>query len=158
VLYNVNRPLLTAMLSVRRGPSTIAATEFEERLASIVEEPIPDTEDAQNRQIRVRLVRSLLDNPVLYYESLGERERAYLDRQRGFILRHIADATGLIPEVRAEGIAMVDDRGDMTDLALPEEGTEGHLTLLLAEYLANACETIPIAWWALPSFAPRRRH
>lgn len=137
VLYNVNRPLLTALLCVRRGPSTISASGFEERLAAIVEEPAPDTDEAENRRIRVRLFRSLLDNPVLYYETLNERERAYLDRQRGFILRHITDATGLIPEVRAEGIALVDDRGELTDLALPEEGTDGHLTLLLAEFLAN---------------------
>ena len=66
VLYNVNRPLLTAMLSVRRGPSTIGAPGFEERLEAVVEEPMPDTEEAQNRQIRVRLMRRLLDNPVLY--------------------------------------------------------------------------------------------
>lgn len=143
VLYNVNRPVLTAMLAVRRGPSTIAAAEFEARLAGIVEEPMPDTEEAHNRQIRVRLVRGLLDNPVLYYDTLHARERAYLDRQRGFILRQIADATGLIPEVRAEGIALVDDRGDLTDLALPEEGTEGHLTLLVAEFLANRLRKQP---------------
>ena len=143
VLYNVNRPLLTAMLAVRRGPSTITATDFEARLLAIVEEPMPETEEGQNRQIRIRLVRSLLDNPVLYYESLSPRERAYLDRQRGFILRQITDATGLVAEVRAEGIAMVDERGELTDLALPEEGTEGHLTLLLAEFLANRLRKRP---------------
>jgi uncharacterized protein (TIGR02678 family) len=143
VLYNVNRPLLTAMLAVRRGPSTIVSVDFEARLRAIVEEPIPETEDAQNRQIRIRLVRSLLDDPVLYYESLSVKERAYLDRQRGFILRQISDATGLVPEVRAEGIAMVDERGELTDLALPEEGTEGHLTLLLAEFLANRLRKRP---------------
>lgn len=137
VLYNVNRPVLTAMLCVRRGPSTITASVFEERLAAIVEEPMPDTEDSENRQIRIRLMRRLLDDPVLYYEDLDNRERAYLDRQRGFMLRHIKDATGLVPEVRAEGIAMLDQHGDMTDLGLPEDGTEGHLTLLLAEFLAN---------------------
>ena len=32
---------------------------------------------------------------------------------------------------------MVDESGDLTDAGLPEEGTEGHLTLLLAEYLAE---------------------
>jgi uncharacterized protein (TIGR02678 family) len=38
---------------------------------------------------------------------------------------------------------MVDDRGDLTDLGLPAEGTEGHLTLLLAEYLAACARTQP---------------
>jgi uncharacterized protein (TIGR02678 family) len=137
VLYNVNRALLTAVLCVQRGPSTVVATDFENRLASIVEEPMPDTEDGQNRQIRVRLMRRLLDDPVLYYEHLDLRERSYLDRQRGFLLRQVTAETGLIPEVRAEGIAMVDETGSLTDIALPEEGTEAHLTLLLAEFLAN---------------------
>ena len=137
VLYTINRPVLTAMLSVRRGPSTIAATDFAECLAAIVEEPMPDSEDGQNRQIRIRLMRRLMDDPVLYYEDLDGRERAYLDRQRGFMLPLLKEATGLSPEVRAEGIALLDHRGDMTDFGLPEEGTEGHLTLLIAEYLAD---------------------
>ena len=137
VLYNVNRPVLTGMLCVRRGPSTTTATDFDERLAAIVEEPMPDTEDGQNRQIRVRLMRRLLDDPVLYYANLESDERAYLDRQRGFMLRNIHDATGLAPEVRAEGIAMLDPCGDLSDIAFPEEGTEGHLTLLIAEFLAD---------------------
>jgi uncharacterized protein (TIGR02678 family) len=141
VLYNVNRALLTAMLCVQRGPSTVVATDFHDRLTAIVEEPMPDTEDGQNRQIRVRLMRCLLDDPILYYENLDSRERAYLDRQRGFLLRQVAAETGLIPEVRAEGIAMVDDDGNLTDIALPEEGTEAHLTLLLAEFLANRLQS-----------------
>jgi uncharacterized protein (TIGR02678 family) len=136
VLYTINRPVLTAMLSVRRGPSTISAT-FEECLEAIVEEPMPDTEEGQNRQIRVRLMRRLVDDPVLYYDDLDGRERAYLDRQRGFMLPQVKEATGMSPEVRAEGIAMLDHRGDMTDFGIPEEGTEGHLTLLIAEYLAD---------------------
>jgi uncharacterized protein (TIGR02678 family) len=137
VLYNVNRPLLAAMLCVQRGPSTVGSTDFEERLAVITEESLPDTEEGQNRQIRVRLMRRLLDDPVLYYETLDERERAYLDRQRGFMLPQITEMTGLIPEIRAEGIALVDSRGDLADVALPEEGTDGHLTLLIAEFLTN---------------------
>ena len=71
------------------------------------------------------------------HANLESDERAYLDRQRGFMLRNIHDATGLAPEVRAEGIAMLDPCGDLSDIAFPEEGTEGHLTLLIAEFLAD---------------------
>jgi len=137
VLYNVNRPVLTGMLCVRRGPSTVTPTSLDERLAAIVEEPMPDTEEGQNRQIRVHLMRRLLDDPVLYYASLEPRERAYLDRQRGIMLRQITDFTGLVPEVRAEGIAMLDPCGDLSDFVLPEEGTEAHLTLLMIEFLTD---------------------
>jgi uncharacterized protein (TIGR02678 family) len=53
------------------------------------------------------------------------------------LLRRVEEATGLIAEVRAEGIAMLDDGGDATDLEMPKDGTEGHFTLLIAEFLAH---------------------
>ena len=137
VLYNVNRPALAAMLNVKRGPSTIDETALDRRLAALVEEPLPDTDENRNRRLRSQLTRKLLDDPIVYYDELTEGERAYLSSQRAFVLAQIEEATGLIPEVRREGIALVDESGDLTDLALPEEGTEGHLTLLLAEHLAG---------------------
>jgi uncharacterized protein (TIGR02678 family) len=137
VLYTINRPVLSAMLCVRRGPSTVLASAFQDRMLAITEEPIADTDDARNRQMRLALTRRLMDDPVLYYNELEERERTYLNGQRGLILKQIKQATGLEPEIRAEGIAMLDVRGDMTDVDLPEEGTDGHLTLLLAQYLAD---------------------
>jgi uncharacterized protein (TIGR02678 family) len=136
-LYNVNRPALAAMLNVRRGPSTIDETAFDRRLAALVDEPGPDTDEARNRRLRSRLTRRLLDDPIVYYDELTEPERAYLTSQRAFLLAQIEEATGLIPEIRREGIALVDEDGDLTDLALPEEGTEGHRALLLAEHLAD---------------------
>jgi uncharacterized protein (TIGR02678 family) len=137
-LYNVNRPALAAMLNVRRGPSTIDETALDRRLAALVDEPAADIDEARNRRLRSGLTRRLLDDPVVYYDELTEAERAYLASQRAFILTQIEEATGLIPEVRREGIALVDEGGELTDLGLPEEGTEGHLALLLAEHLA-AC-------------------
>ncbi len=32
---------------------------------------------------------------------------------------------------------MLDDSGDVTDLEMPKDGTEGHFTLLIAEFLAQ---------------------
>jgi uncharacterized protein (TIGR02678 family) len=136
VLYNVNRPALAALLAVRRGPSTVAASSFDERLAAIVEEPHPEGEEARNRRLRIGLTRRLLDDAVIYYDELGEDERAYLSSQRAHLVRQIHDATGLVGEVRREGIALVDPEGTLTDVGMPEEGTEGHATLLVAEFLA----------------------
>jgi hypothetical protein len=62
---------------------------------------------------------------------------AYLTGQRSRLVGAIVEATGLEPEVRAEGIAMVDERGDATDVEVPDQGTDGHLTLLVAEELAR---------------------
>jgi uncharacterized protein (TIGR02678 family) len=143
VLYNVNRPALAAVLNVKRGPSTVEDTDFEARLSAIVAEPLPATDDGRNRRLRSRLTRQLLDDPVVYYDTLDSEALGYLNSQRPQIMRQIAEASGLIPEVRREGIAMVDDMGDMTDIGLPEEGTEGHLTLLIAEYLASHARREP---------------
>ena len=98
---------------------------------------LPTSDEARHRRLRLRLFRQLLDDPVLYYDELTDDEREYLDRQRGFILPEIETATGLVREVRAEGIAMTDPTGSLSDYGLPEEGTDGHLTLLLATFLAG---------------------
>jgi uncharacterized protein (TIGR02678 family) len=142
-LYDVNRRVLASLLVTRRGASTVTETGFTERLAALVAEPRPETEDARNREIRHRLARRLLDDPVMYYADLGEEERGYLSGQRGPLLRRLTDATGFAAEVRAEGVALLDPSGEATDLGMPEEGTDGHATLLLAEYLAAALRERP---------------
>ena len=144
-LYDVDRRVLAVLPVTRRGPSTVAAATPEERLRAITEDLVPDTESGRNRAIRHYLTRRLLDDPVLYYRELSTDERAYLDRQRGPLLRRLTEATGLVPEVRAEGIALLDPTGEATDLAMPEEGTDGHATLLLAEYLAGHLRAHPDA-------------
>ncbi len=143
VLYGISRPALAATLNVHRGPSTVEAPDLESRLGAVAEEVRPDSDEARNRELRTRLTRRLLDDPIVYYDALTEEEKAYLASQRGHLVRQIAEATGLAPEVRLEGIALVDDRGDLTDVAIPEEGTEGHLTILLAEHLARCARERP---------------
>jgi uncharacterized protein (TIGR02678 family) len=137
VLYDVSRRVLSQLLVARRGPSMVAAEAVEERIAALGAVQAPESDEATNRGIRHRLTRRLLDDPVLYYEELDEAEAEYLRRQRPAIVRRITELTGLVAEVRAEGIAMVDPEDDLTDVRLPEPGTDGHLTLLLAEHLAR---------------------
>lgn len=136
-LYNVSRPILALLLAARRSPSLIVETEMDARLHALLEAPRPDSPEARNRALRTGLVRQLLDDPVVYYDQLDEEQRAYVDRQRGFLLPDLAAATGLHVEARAEGLALADLDGSCTDSGLPEEGTEGHLTLLLATWLAD---------------------
>lgn len=143
VLYNINRPALAATLNLQNSPSGVQAATTRERVTGLAEELAPVSEEGRNRSIRSALVRRLLDNPVLYYEELSPDERAYLASQRSFLLNQISQATGLIPEIRREGIAMLDPTGDLTDLGLPEEGTYGHAALLLAEYLAGYAKRNP---------------
>ena len=137
VLYDVRRPVLSVLLSGIRGPSVVTAAAFEGRLAELTAEPVAESDELRNQALRRRLTRRLLDNPVVYYDELDEGERAYLLSQRHAITRRIEEATGLISEMRAEGIAMVDPEDELTDVRMPEQRTDGHVTLLVAEYLSQ---------------------
>ncbi|MBB4944366.1 uncharacterized protein (TIGR02678 family) [Streptosporangium album] len=140
VLYDVRRPVLAALLTGARGPSTVRAALFEERLSELAAESVPDTDDLRNQAMRRRLTRRLLEDPVVYYDDLDDAERGYLVSQRHAITRRIEEATGLLPEIRAEGIAMVDPDDELTDVRMPEQRTDGHVTLLVAEHLATRGE------------------
>jgi uncharacterized protein (TIGR02678 family) len=137
VLYDVRRPVLSVLLSGTRGPSTVTTMPFEDRLMELTAEPVAETDELRNQALRRRLTRRLLEDPVVYYDELDEDERAYLLSQRHAITRRIEEATGLVPEVRAEGIAMVDPEDELTDVRMPEQRTDGHVTLLVAEHLAR---------------------
>ena len=142
VLYDVHRPVLGVLLTGSRGPSTIAARAFEARLVELTAEPVAETDELRNQALRRMLTRRLLDEPVLYYDELAEDERAYLVAQRHNITGRISEATGLLPELRAEGIAMVDPDDELTDVRMPEQRTDGHVTLLVAEYLAGRARAL----------------
>jgi len=138
VLYRINRPVLAMILNVRRGPSTITALTLDDRIPALAA-ALPATSDEERaRQIQRRLTRRLLETPVLYEAELSEEERQFWQAHRGRIVRELEAATGLIPEIRREGTALVDERGDQSDIAMPAEGTLGHAMLLLADYFAAA--------------------
>lgn len=145
VLYDVDRRVSSGLLATSRGASTVTAASFEERLTALAAEPVPETDDLRLRSLRHAMTRRLLDDPVVYYADLTEAERAYLVNQRVVITRRITELTGLIPEMRAEGIAMLDPDDTLTDVRMPEQGTDGHVTLLIATKIATdgAAPTLP---------------
>ncbi|AGA33165.1 hypothetical protein TVNIR_1497 [Thioalkalivibrio nitratireducens DSM 14787] len=143
-LYDINRRMLAALLVSVRGPSLVEmegpASDLEARLQALTESFVPDTQEGRNRALRHTLTARLLDDPVVYWDELPDDARQYLTSQRAAITRRIADATDLVPEIRAEGVAMVDPAQNLSDQSLPCEGTEGHVTLLIAAHLAEAPE------------------
>jgi uncharacterized protein (TIGR02678 family) len=126
-LYEIDRAVLGAMLNVSRSPSVV------ESAADLSDEP----------EVRTRLIRALLDDPVVYFHDLSGEERQYLEEHRGYLLRQIAEATGMVAEIRREGIAMVDGVGDLTDLHLPEESKDGHIALMLVQWFAESARKDP---------------
>lgn len=140
-LYDVRRRLLASMLAAVRGPSTWPAVDApigtEARLQALVAEHRMDSEQGRRDALRHHLARRLLDDPVLYTATLEADTLAYFSNQRGAMASRLCDAAGLIAEQRAEGLALVDENGQLTDVSMPAEGTESHVTLLVAEFLAS---------------------
>jgi uncharacterized protein (TIGR02678 family) len=137
-LYRVDHEALSRIPTWRVPPSLVHATEDEARLWALLGEPAEA--EASEAQRRHRIARRVVDDPVVYYDDLDEAHARYLMAVRGTILRRLAEALGLELESRREGVALVDAACQLTDRALPEEGTEGHVTLLLAEFLATHAE------------------
>lgn len=137
-LYDVSRRVLSQLLVSRRGPSTVAGDTLDERLAGMRDRGTAPTAELRNLRLRHTLTRRLLDDPVLYFDELDDDETAYLRSQRAFICRRITELTGMVAEIRREGMAMVDLDDDLSDVRMPEKGTDGHVTLLLAEFLARS--------------------
>ena len=149
-LYDIHRHVLAEILQGTHSPSTVEVASQQagrrgpsaaERIALLNGDPIPASEESRRQWIRSRLVRTLLDDPVLYFHDLNDEERNYLEKNRGSLLRELCDATGLIAEVRREGIALVDAAGDLTDVKLPDQGAEDHLSLLLVRWFADCFRT-----------------
>ena len=140
-LYDVQRRVLAGMLAAVRGPSTFrpedAPLSLEQRLHALVDEHVADSDEGRRTVLRRQMARRLLDDPVVYIDTLDADSRAYFVNQRGAMAARLCDATGLIAEQRAEGLALVDESGSLTDVAMPAEGTDAHATLLVAEFLAS---------------------
>jgi uncharacterized protein (TIGR02678 family) len=140
-LYDVQRRALAGILAAVRGPSTWRAEEapitLDDRLRALTDEYVADSEDGRRTALRHRIARRLLDDPVVYLDTLDPESRAYFINQRGAMAARLCESAGLVAEQRAEGLALVDETGELTDVAMPAEGTDAHATLLVAEYLAS---------------------
>ena len=140
-LYDIHRRTLAGMLAAVRGPSTWppgeAPATFAARLHSLVAEHAPDSDEGRRSALRHALARRLLDDPVVYAESLDVETQSYFANQRGVMAARLCEAAGLVVEQRAEGLALTDETGTLTDVEMPAEGTEAHVTLLVAEHLAG---------------------
>lgn len=141
-LYDIQRRVLAALLVVTRGPSSLPAGELAlplaQRIAAISEDFAPDSDEGHRTAARHHLARRLLDDPVLYFDDLHGHAHTYLRNQRGPLAARLAEATGLVAEQRAEGVALIDPDGELTDIALPADGTAAHITLLVAEQLSQS--------------------
>ena len=77
------------------------------------------SEEQIRRRARHRIMRILLDDPVLYLDSLDTGERAYLQQAIGGIANWTAEA-GMVLERRSEGWALIDPDDIATDVRFPQ--------------------------------------
>jgi uncharacterized protein (TIGR02678 family) len=140
-LYDIHRRALAGMLAGVRGPSSWPPQDMplslDDRLRALVEEHVADSDEGRRTAVRHHLARRLLDDPVIYIDTLEAEARSYFMNQRGVMAARLCEATGLTVESRAEGTALVDEAGALTDVAMPAEGTDAHATLLVADFLAR---------------------
>lgn len=140
-LYDIHRRALAGVLSGVRGPSSWqpqdAPLSLDDRLRALVDEHVADSDEGRRTAVRHHLARRLLDDPVIYIDTLEPDARSYFINQRGAMSARLCEASGLTVESRAEGTALVDEAGLLTDVAMPAEGTDAHATLLVADFLAR---------------------
>lgn len=108
---------------------------------------------------RHRVRRLLVEEPVLLAGDVDDESWAWLRQSQRREATILDDAFGLELEIRAEGVAAVDQRDELTDVAFPRGGTLGHAALLtIAELVAMgtprpATSDDPVAWMPVPDGA-----
>ena len=129
-LYDIDDRRLAQLIAAPSAPS------FVDRPDDLPAELYPETDEGMWRRARHRVMRRLLDDPVLYYDDLDERERDWLAHSLRFVHDILNRDVGLVVERRAEGAIAVDPARELTDVTFPDGGsTVKHTALLLAEQL-----------------------
>ena len=87
--------------------------------------------DLQGRARSRRLLRALVEDPVLYLADLDEEDRTYFLSQRARLEGLAEQLTGLQAERRREGTALIAEGRELTDRPFPARGNLKQLALLL---------------------------
>lgn len=129
-LFDVDDRRVAQLVAAPSSPSLVAGP------ADLPVEVYPDTEEGQRLCARHRVMRRLLDDPVVYYDDLDEREREWLLHSLRFVQDVLDRDVGLAVERRAEGIAAIDPAREVTGETFPDgSSTVKHTALLMAEHL-----------------------
>lgn len=127
-LYDIDRPVVFALF---RPPRAL------QHLHSVTglfgEEPTTEagTPAALARAVR----RAVVERPVVYAADLGPDQRAVLAQER--VIAEVEAFTGLRAERRAEGVALIDTSGRLSDVRFPGTGTVAQVALLLIAEIAD---------------------
>ena len=140
-LYRIDRERLALLPTTPSPPSLLGSP------AEMAADVYPDTEEGRIRRRRHRVMRALVEQPVVYAADLSDEECDYLTSQRARIERILRERIGLHLEVRAEGWVAVDEDGSLTDLRWPDYGTVEVAALRLCDELRARRSVHEIPAW-----------
>ncbi|QBS45607.1 TIGR02678 family protein [Nocardia sp. CS682] len=132
-LYDIDRPVVFALFRPPRALQHLHSVRgllTEEAAGASGPAHAPTAADLARR---VR--RALVERPVVYLDDLDPAERPVLGQDR--IVADVELFTGLRAERRAEGVALIDISGRLSDIRFPSTGTLAQVGLLLAGEIAD---------------------
>ncbi|MEV6772206.1 TIGR02678 family protein [Nocardia sp. NPDC051030] len=94
-----------------------------------------DTRSPATASAARKIRRALVERPVVYADELDESERILLGQEK--LVGEVEKVTGLRAERRAEGVALIDSSGRLSDVRFPGTGTLAQVALLLAGEVAD---------------------
>ncbi|MEU7765704.1 DUF2398 family protein [Nocardia sp. NPDC049190] len=132
-LYDIDRPVVVALFRPPRALQHLHSVRgllTEEAMATSAAASAPTAAETARR---VR--RALVERPVVYADDLALPDRPVLAQER--IVAEVELFTGLHAERRAEGVALIDTSGRLSDIRFPGTGTLAQVALLLAGEIAD---------------------
>lgn len=132
-LYDIDRPVVFALFRPPRALQHLHGVRgllTEELMVTGVSAHATTT-----AEIARRVRRALVEQPVVYADDLAPEERPVLAQER--IVAEVELFTGLRAERRAEGVALIDTSGRLSDIRFPGTGTLAQVALLLAGEIAD---------------------
>ncbi|QIS07586.1 TIGR02678 family protein [Nocardia brasiliensis] len=129
-LYDIDRPVVFALFRPPRALQHLHSVR-----GLLTEEGAGATHPPTAADLARRVRRTLVERPVVYLEDLSPAERPVLGQDR--IVADVELFTGLRAERRAEGVALIDTSGRLSDIRFPSTGTLAQVGLLLAGEIAD---------------------
>lgn len=130
-LYDIDRPVVFALFRPPR------ALQHLNSVRGLLADEVPPTAQpgVLTAEHARRVRRALVERPVVYAEDLAPGERTALTQDR--LVAEVELFTGLRAERRAEGVALIDTSGRLSDVRFPGTGTLAQVALLLAGEIAD---------------------
>ncbi len=125
-LLYVRRELVRHLLAV-----PLREVEHPDELVRLAAEP------GVGAGARHRVRRLLAEEPAVLADDVDEESWAWLRQSQRREERAFGELFGLELEIRAEGVAAIDPRDELTDEPFPRGGTLGHAALLAVSELAR---------------------